>query len=333
MEDRDINSEAGAIALVSDGSAVCGLGNIGGREALPTIKVKAALISEYGGIDAVPLCLDTQETCEIVNTVKHISPSFGGVCLADISAPRCFEIEKRLKEELDIPAFHDNQHGTAIATGAAAVNALKLSGKDLSEARIVINGAGTVGNAIARLLCLLGARDVVVCDSKGIISAKRISEFGEDKLDLLELTNMEGLSGGLDKAIRSSDVFIGASAANALPRELIRTMRKKPAVFALASPVPEISPEDAKAAGAYVVCTGLAEYPNMIGGLLVTPGIFKGALEAGAKEITDEMKTAAALALAGLVSDEELSEEYILPPPGKEGLAETIAKAAAEAWK
>jgi len=321
------------IAVVSDGSAVPGLGNAGGRAALSAMIEKAILFKEFGGIEAFPICLDTQDTDEIIETVKHISPGFGGINLENISAPRCFEIEKRLGAELEIPVFHDNQHGTAIALGAAAVNAFKFSGKPLSGARTVICGAGTAGNAIAKMLWLLGVRDVVVCDSKGILSANRIPEFGEDKLDLLGFTNMEGLSGSLEKAVKNRDLFIGVSKPDILTGELVRTMKRKPVIFAMADPEPEISPESAKAAGASIVGTGRPDYPNRISNVLVFPGIFKGAMDSGATDVTEDMKVAAVYALAGLVSDEELSEEYILPPPGREGVCETVANAVAAAWK
>jgi len=321
------------IAVVSDGSAVPGLGNAGGRAALPAMIEKAILFREFGGIEAFPICLDTQDSEEIIETVKHISPGFGGICLEGISAPRCFEIEKRLKAELGVPVFHDNQHGTAIALSAAAVNAFKLSGKPLSEARTVICGAGAAGNATAKMLWLLGVRNVVVCDSKGILSANRIPEFGEDKLDILGFTNMEGLSGNLEKAVKSRDLFIGVSKPNVLTGALVREMRRNPVIFAMADPEPEIKPEDARVAGAAVVGTGQEDYPNRISNVLVFPGIFKGALDAGAADVTDDMKVAAVYALAGLVSDEELSEECILPPPGREDVCETVASAVAEAWK
>jgi len=319
------------VAVVSDGSAVPGLGNVGGRSALPVVRGKAFLFKEFGGIDAFPICLDTQDADEIVESVRHISPGFDGINLEDISAPRCFEIEKRLSTELDIPVFHDNQHGTAIAVAAAVLNAFKILEKPLSEVRAVICGAGASGNATAKMLCLLGVRDVVVCDSKGILCANRIPEFGEDKLDLIELTNRGGISGDIEEAVRGRDLFIGVSKPGALEKELVRTMGKNPVIFALASPAPEILPEAAKEAGAGIVGTGSPDYPNRVDNALVFPGVFKGAFHAGATDITDEMKLAAAYAIAEFVKDEDLTEEHVLPSSAE--VADSVAKAVAEAWK
>jgi len=320
------------VAVVSDGSAVPGLGNVGGRIALPIIRGKAFLFKEFGGIDAFPICLDTQNTDEIVESVRHISPGFDGINLEDISAPRCFEIEKRLNAELDIPVFHDNQHGTAIAVTAAAINAFKILEKPLTEVRAVICGAGASGNATAKMLCMLGMRDVVVCDSKGILCANRIPEFGEDKLDLIELTNREGVSGDLADAVRGRDLFIGVSKPGVLDKELVRTMGEDPVIFALASPGPKIRPEAAKEAGARIVGTGSPDYPNRVDNALVFPGIFKGAFIAGATDVTAEMKIAAAYALAEFVKDEYLTEEHLLPS-SVNGVSDAVAKAVSEAWK
>ena len=332
LEKGRLKIKADAIAIVSDGSAVLGSGNVGGLAALPVLKEKAKFFKEFGNVDAFPICLDTQDTEEIVKTVKNIAPGFGGICLENISAPRCFEIEKKLKEEIDIPVFHDNQHGTAIVVSAAVINAFKFLGRPYAEAKTVICGAGTAGNAIAKMLHLLGVRDVVICDSKGILSANRIPEFGEDKLELLEFTNKEGISGGLKEAVKGRDLFIGVSKPGVLSEDSVRTMAKNPVIFALSNPKPEILPEAAKAAGAHVVGTGKASYPNQINNVLVFPGIFKGALDAGATDVTDDMKTAAAWALAGLVSDEELAEDHVLPSAAGEGVSEIIAKAVYETW-
>ena len=330
---RRFSIKANTVAVVSDGSAVLGLGNIGGLASLPVMEGKAVLLKEFGGVDAFPICLDTQDIDEIVETVKNISPGFGGINLEDISAPRCFEIEKKLKEVLDIPVFHDDQHGTAAVVSAAVINAFRLLGKPLADVRTVISGAGAAGNAVAKMLNRLGMRDIVVCDSKGILSASRIPEFGEDKLELLELTNKEGLSGDLAKAVSGRDLFIGLSKPNVLSCEMVRSMKKDPVIFAMANPEPEIMPELAVEAGARIVGTGRSDFPNQINNALIFPGIFRGALDAGAKDITEAMKIAAAYALAGLVSDEELSEEYVLPPAFMEGVAGAVAKAVAEAWK
>jgi len=329
MIDMDIGK---TIAVVSDGSAVPGLGNVGGRVALPIIRGKAFLFKEFGGIDAFPICLDTQNTDEIVESVKHISPGFDGINLEDISAPRCFEIEKRLNADLDIPVFHDNQHGTAIAVTAAVINAFKILEKPLAEVSAVICGAGASGNAAAKMLCTLGMRDVVVCDSKGILCANRIPEFGEDKLDLIELTNREGISGDLEEAVRGRDLFIGVSKPGVLDKALVRTMGESPVIFALASPGPEILPEAAKEAGARIVGTGSPDYPNRVDNALVFPGIFKGAFDAGAAEVTMDMKIAAAYALAEFVKDEYLTEEHLLPASAN-GVSDAVAKAVSGAWK
>jgi len=329
---RRYSIKANAVAVVSDGSSVLGLGNIGGLAALPVMESKAVLFKEFGGIDAFPICLDTQDTDEIVETVKNIAPAFGGINLEDISAPRCFEIEKRLNAELDIPVFHNDQHGTAIACGAAVINSFKLIGKPLQDVRALVCGAGVCGSAIVKMLFLLGIRDIVVCDSKGILNATRLPEFGEDKIELLEMTNKEGLSGDLAKAIKDRDLFIGASKPNIVTGAMIGSMKKHPVVFATANPEPEIPQDLALAAGARVVGTGKPDFPNQISNLLVFPGLFRGVLDIGATDVTEEMKIAAAYALAGLVSDEELSDEYILPSVFKDGVADALAKAVADAW-
>ena len=329
---RRYTIKSNTVAVVSDGSAVPGIGNIGGLAALPAMEGKAVLLKEFGGVDAFPVCLDTQDVDEIVETVGHIAPAFGGICLEGISAPRCFEIEKRLVEGLDIPVFHDGRHGASIAVGAAVINAFRFLGKQLTYAHAVVSGAGAAGAAIAKTLYTLGIRDIVVCDSKGAIGATRLPEFGEDKLELLEFTNKEGLTGGLDEAVMGRDLFVGVSKPDVLTERMVRSMADDPVVFALSSPAPEIQPELAKAAGARVVGTGMPGAPNQVTGALASPGIFRGALDARASGITEAMRAAAMHALAGMVSDEELSEDHVLPSVFRDGLAAAVAGAVAEAW-
>ncbi|GHU63576.1 malate dehydrogenase [Clostridia bacterium] len=329
---RKYSIKANTVAVVSDGSAVLGLGNIGGLASLPVMEGKAVLFKEFGGVDAFPICLDTQDTDEIVETVRRIAPVFGGINLEDISAPRCFEVERRLKEILDIPVFHDDQHGTAVVVSAAVINAYRLQNRSLSDVKAVISGAGAAGNAVAKMLLNIGLRDIIVCDSRGIISMERFSEFGEDKMELLEITNKDNLVGTLLEAVRGRDLFIGVSRPGVLNGEMIRTMNPNPVIFAMSNPEPEILPEIAKAAGAGIVGTGRSDFPNQINNVLVFPGIFRGALDAAARDITESMKVAAAYALADIVSDEELSEDYVLPPAFKPGIADAIAAAVAAAW-
>jgi malate dehydrogenase (oxaloacetate-decarboxylating) len=329
----DVTSKPTMIAVVSDGSAVPGLGAIGASAALPVMEVKAALFKEFGGVDAFPICLDTQDADEIVETVKRIAPNFGGVNLENISAPRCFKIERRLKEELDIPVFHDERHGTAVAVSAAVINAFKLTVKPLAEVSAVICGAGAAGVAVAKMLTDLGVSDIVACDSKGVLSKDRFAELGEGKLELLALTNKDNLSGSLAEAVRGRDLFIGVSAPRVLTEEMVRVMAPEPVIFALSNPEPEITPDLAHAVGARIVGTGRPDFPNRIDNVLVFPGVFKGALAARATDITGEMKVAAAYALAGLVADDELSEDYVIPPATRPGVAEAIATAVAEAWR
>ena len=330
---RKYTIKANTIAVVSDGSAVAGLGNIGGLAALPLIEGKALLFKELGGVDAFPICLSTQDVDEIVLTVKNISPGFGGICLESIKAPECFEIEKRLREELDIPVFSDSGQGIAAAVCAAVINSFRLTGKSLSDVRAVVCGAGASGSAITKMLVQLGLRDLVICDSKGIISASRISEFEEDKLELLELTNKDGLSGNLQDAIKDRDLFIGVSKPGVLTEVMIRSMAKNPVIFTLSNPEPEISLEHAKAGGAGIVATGSSLSPNHISSMLISPGIFRGVLDADVSEITEEMLLAATRALATLVSDKELSEDSILPSVLSEDVAAAIAKVVAEIRK
>jgi malate dehydrogenase (oxaloacetate-decarboxylating) len=332
-EAYELTIKANMVAVISDGSAVLGLGNIGGLASIPVMEGKAVLFKEFGDVDAFPICLDTQDTEEIIETVRRIAPVFGGINLEDISAPRCFEIESRLKAALDIPVFHDDQHGTAVVVSAAVINAFKLAGRPLRTVRAVISGAGAAGTAVCKMLLQIGVRDIIACDSKGIISMERFSEFGEDKIRLLELTNKEGVSGTLADAVIGRDLFIGVSAPGILTEDMVKSMADDCVIFAMSNPEPEIMPDIAKAAGARVVGTGRSDFPNQINNVLVFPGIFKGALRARATDITEEMKVAAAYALAGLVSDDELTADYVIPPAFKEGVAETIATAVARSWE
>ena len=317
------------VAVVTDGSAVLGLGNIGALAGMPVMEGKCALFKAFAGVDAVPVCLATQDTEEIIATVRNIAPSYGGINLEDISAPRCFEIERRLKAELDIPVFHDDQHGTAVVLSAALINALKVVKKDISTARIVINGAGSAGVAIAEFLLLSGAGDLVVCDKAGVIGDS--DEFNPVQRELSRRTNPRGVKGKLSDAAIGADVFIGVSVAGALSEADVRLMARDAVVFAMANPVPEIDPSAAKRAGARVVATGRSDHPNQINNVLAFPGIFRGALDARAKDITDDMQLAAARAIAGLVSDEELSEDYILPRAFDPRIAPAVARAVAAA--
>ena len=317
-----------SVAVVTDGSAVLGLGNIGALAGMPVMEGKCVLFREFAGIDAVPVCLATQDTEEIIATVKNIAPTYGGINLEDISAPRCFEIERRLKEEVDIPVFHDDQHGTAVVLAAALINALKVVEKDLSTARIVINGAGSAGVAITEFLLSLGARDIVVCDRAGVLEREG-EVFNEVQRDLAARTNPRGVKGVLSDAVRGADVFVGVSVKDVLKPDDVRAMAKDAVVFAMANPSPEIMPDLAKAAGARVVATGRSDYPNQINNVLAFPGIFRGALDARAKDITAEMQIAAARAIAGLVSDGELNEEYILPRAFDKRIAPAVAAAVA----
>ena len=326
---RKYTIKANSVAVISDGSSVAGLGNLGGLASLPMIEGKALSFKKFGNIDAFPLCLSTRDIDEIILTVKNISPCFGGICIDGISAPGCFEIEKRLRADLDIPVFNDSGQGIAAAVGAAVINSCKLLDKPLSDVRTVVCGAGAAGNAVTRTLIRLGMKDLVVCDSGGILSAARISEFGEDKLELLELTNKEGISGNLQDAIKDRDLFIGVSKPDILSEVMVRSMAKDPVIIALANPEPEILPDPAKAAGARIAATGSPAFPNQISSILVSPGIFRGALDAGLPVITDEMADEAARTLAGLIDEGDLSEDKILPSVFEEGVAEVIAKAVA----
>lgn len=319
------------VAVVTDGSAVLGLGNIGPKAALPVMEGKAVLFKSFAGVDAFPICLDTNDVDKIVETVKLLEPVFGGVNLEDISSPRCFEIEERLKEELEIPVFHDDQHGTAIVTVAGLVNALKLVGKKMSDIKVVANGAGAAGIAIIKLLHSYGVKDIILCDTKGAIFEGRKEGMNAIKEEVAKFTNKEMTAGTLEEVIVGADVFIGVSVEGALSQEMIKSMNKDPIIFAMANPVPEIMPEEAKAVGARVVGTGRSDFPNQVNNVLAFPGIFRGALEVRAKEINMEMKRAAVSAIAGLVSDDELSEDYVIPAPFDPRVAPEVAAAVAKA--
>lgn len=314
------------IAVVSDGSAVLGLGNIGPAAALPVMEGKAVLFKEFGGVNAFPICLDTQDVDEIVTAVKQLAPTFGGINLEDISAPRCFEIEQRLKDELDIPVFHDDQHGTAIVVLCGVINALRITGKRVEDCRIVVNGSGAAGIAIAKLLLLYGFTHLIICDSRGIVSSKS-ERLNDVKREMLACTNEDDLSGTLADALVGADIFVGVSAPKAVTADMVASMNEDAILFALANPVPEIYPDEAKAAGARIVGTGRSDFPNQINNVIAFPGIFKGALEGRAKAITEDMKLAAARALAALVSDEELCEDFIMPEPFDSRAAEVVSRA------
>lgn len=321
--------KANTVAVVSDGSAVLGLGNIGALAAMPVMEGKAVLFKEFGGVNAVPICLDTQDTEEIIKTVVNIAPAFGGINLEDISAPRCFEIENRLKELLDIPVFHDDQHGTAIVVLAGIINALKVTGKKKEECRVVVNGAGSAGVAITKLLLTYGFPHITMCDINGIIS-KESEGLNWMQKEMAEVTNLESRTGTLSDALKGADIFVGVSAPGIVSQEMVSSMNRDAILFAMANPVPEIMPDLAKAAGAKVVGTGRSDFPNQVNNVIAFPGIFKGALEGRAAQITEEMKLAAAEAIAGLVPDETLSEDNILPEAFDPCVAETVSRAIRE---
>ena len=318
-------SKGNMVAVVTDGTAVLGLGDIGPEAGLPVMEGKCALFKQFGGIDAFPVCLDTKDVDEIVETVVRIAPSFGGINLEDISAPRCFEVEEKLKRRLSIPVFHDDQHGTAIVLLAALINSLKIVKKNRETIKVVINGTGAAGSAIGKLLMEYGVRNVLFCDRFGIVTNETATNEVQRKL--AKISNPEKICGSLADALIQADVFIGVSTGNCVSEEMIASMNKDACVFPMANPTPEISVDLAKKAGARIVGTGRSDYPNQINNLLVFPGIFKGALEVRSKEINEEMKIAAAIAIASLVKEEELSEEYILPTVFTEGVAEAVAGA------
>ncbi|MBO7387173.1 MAG: NAD-dependent malic enzyme, partial [Lachnospiraceae bacterium] len=318
--------KSNTIAVVSDGSAVLGLGNIGPHAAMPVLEGKAVLFKEFGGVNAVPICLDTQDTEEIIKAVTYLAPGFGGINLEDISAPRCFEIETRLKEILDIPVFHDDQHGTAIVVLAGIINALKIVKKEKEACKIVVNGAGAAGIAITKLLLNYGFKNILLCDRSGIIYRGR-DGLNSAKEEIANITNPNNDKGNLADGLVNADIFIGVSAPGVVTAEMVKTMNKDAIIFAMANPVPEIMPDVAKAAGARIIGTGRSDFPNQINNVVAFPGIFKGALEGRAKQITEEMKMAAALAIASLVSDDELNEDNIMPEPFNPKVAEAVSEA------
>ena len=318
------------VAVVTDGSAVLGLGDIGPEAGMPVMEGKCVLFKLFADVDAFPICIRSKDVDEIVNTIKLISGSFGGINLEDISAPRCFEIERRLKAECDIPVFHDDQHGTAVVTLAALINALKIVGKDMKDISVVVNGAGAAGIAVTRLLMAVGLKNVILCDRMGAIYEGR-EDLNAEKAEMAKHTNPERKKGSLKDVIAGADVFIGLSAAGMLTKEMVKTMARDPIVFAMANPVPEIMPDEAKEAGARVVGTGRSDFANQINNVLAFPGIFRGALDVRARDINEEMKIAAAYAIASLVSDDELNEEYIIPAPFDKRVGEAVAQAVARA--
>ncbi len=321
--------KANTVAVVSDGSAVLGLGNIGPYAAMPVMEGKAVLFKEFGDVNAVPICLDTQDTQEIIDTVVRIAPGFGGINLEDISAPRCFEIESKLKELLDIPVFHDDQHGTAIVVLAGIINALKVVGKKKEDCKVVVNGDGSAGIAISKLLLKYGFKDLTICGLYGILS-NDVKDLNWAQKEMAQVTNLEGKNGVLADAMVGADIFIGVSAPNIVTKEMVDSMNKDAIIFAMANPTPEIMPDLAKEAGARVVGTGRSDFPNQVNNVVAFPGIFKGALEGRAKQITEEMKLAAANAIASLVPDDQLSENFILPEAFNPEVSEVVSKAVKE---
>lgn len=318
--------KANTVAVVSDGSAVLGLGNIGAYAAMPVMEGKCVLFKEFGDVNAVPICLDTQDTEEIIQTVKNIAPCFGGINLEDISAPRCFEIEERLKKMLDIPVFHDDQHGTAIVVLAGIINGLRVTGKKKEDCKVVVNGAGSAGVAITKLLLNYGFPNVTMCDKEGIIGPDYPS-LNWMQQEMTKVTNLNHATGTLADALKGADIFVGVSAPGIVSAEMVASMNKDSILFAMANPVPEIMPDVAKAAGARIVGTGRSDFPNQVNNVVAFPGIFRGALEGHAKQITEEMKLAAAEAIAGLVSDEQLSDDFIMPEAFDPRVADVVSKA------
>lgn len=327
----DYTIKGNLVAVVSDGTAVLGLGDIGPEASLPVMEGKALLLKRFANIDAFPICLDTKDVDEIVNIVKAISPTFGGINLEDISAPRCFEIEQRLREECNIPVFHDDQHGTAIVVGAGLLNALKIVNKNISDIKIAINGAGAAGIAIVKLLKEIGVEHIVMCDSKGIIYKGRQEGMNPMKDDIAEITNQAGSQGSLKDALTGADVFIGVSVANVLTKELIDCMATDPIVFAMANPNPEIMPNLAKEYGVRVIATGRSDYPNQVNNVLAFPGIFRGALNVRATDINDSMKLAATYAIASLIDEADLTEDYIIPNAFDSRITQAVADAVSRA--
>ena len=329
----ELTRRSNLVAVVTDGTAVLGLGDIGPEAGMPVMEGKCALFKAFGDVDAIPLCIRSKEVSDIVNTVKLLAGSFGGVNLEDISAPRCFEIEKQLKECCDIPIFHDDQHGTAVVTLAAMLNALKVVGKKLDEIRVVTSGAGAAGIAIIKLLISMGLKDVVLFDRNGAIYKGRPEGMNPMKDEMAEITNQQMRKGSLEEVIKGADVFIGVSAPGCVTPEMVKSMAKDPIIFPMANPTPEIMPDEAKAAGAAVVGTGRSDFPNQINNVLAFPGIFRGALDVRASDINDEMKIAAAKAIASFVTDDKLSADYIIPSALDKTVAQAVAKAVAQAAK
>lgn len=327
----DYTMKGNLVAVVSDGTAVLGLGNIGPEAAMPVMEGKAVLFKSFAGVDAFPICLNTTDPEKIIETVKLLEPTFGGVNLEDIAAPACFEIEERLKKETNIPIFHDDQHGTAIVTAAGLINALRVVNKSLDEIRVVANGAGAAGIAIIKLLLSMGVKDVIMCDTKGIVYEGRTFGMNPIKEEMAKITNREKLEGTLADAIKGADVFIGVSVAGAVTQEMVKSMNRDPIIFAMANPTPEIMPDEAKAAGAAVIGTGRSDFPNQVNNVLAFPGIFRGALDTRATCINEEMKLAAVYAIADLISEEELSAEMVIPAPFDPRVAPQVAAAVAKA--
>ncbi|WP_303660320.1 NADP-dependent malic enzyme [Salipaludibacillus sp. LMS25] len=327
----DYTIKGNTVGVVSDGTAVLGLGNIGPEAAMPVMEGKAVLFKSFAGVDAFPICLNTTDVEAIVETVKRMEPTFGGINLEDIAAPRCFEIEERLKKEMNIPVFHDDQHGTAIVTAAGLLNALTISGKKMAEIKVVVNGAGAAGIAIIKLLMSMGCKYFILCDSKGAIYDGRPYGMNQLKQDMALVTNLEKREGTLEEIIKGTDVFIGVSVAGALTKEMVKSMNDNPIIFAMANPVPEIMPEEAKEAGASVIGTGRSDFPNQVNNVLAFPGIFRGALDVYATHINEEMKIAAVKAIAGLVGESELNEDYVIPAPFDGRVAPAVAKSVARA--
>lgn len=327
----DYTIKGNTVGVVTDGSAVLGLGNIGASASLPVMEGKSILLKNFAGVDSFPIALKTNDVDEIVNTVKLMTPVFGGINLEDISAPRCFEIEERLKKEVDIPVFHDDQHGTAIVTLAGLINAIKLTGRKLSSIKVVLNGAGAAGVAIVKLLHSFGVKDMIMCDSRGAIYEGRKSGMNPIKEEVAKFTNINNIEGNLVDVIEDADVFIGVSVENAVTKEMVHSMKEDPIIFAMANPTPEIMPDVAHEAGVKVIGTGRSDFPNQVNNVLAFPGIFRGALDVQSTHINEEMKKAAVLAIADIVTDEELSPEYVIPDAFHPEVAPTVAEKVAEA--
>lgn len=327
----EYTAKGNMVAVVTNGTAVLGLGDIGAAAGLPVMEGKAVLFKAFAGVDAFPICLDSKDPDEIVNAVRLLEPVFGGVNLEDISAPACFEIESKLKKVTNMPIFHDDQHGTAIVVCAAMINALKIVGKDASELRVVINGAGAAGIAVCKLLMTLGVNDIILCDSKGAVYEGRTEGMNPYKEEIAKITNRDKLSGKLADVMKGADVFIGLSIAGCVTREMVSSMAEDPMIFAMANPIPEIMPDEARAAGAKVIATGRSDFPNQINNVLAFPGVFRGALDARATDINEEMKLAAAYAISEIITDEELDPEYVIPAPFDERVAPAVAASVAEA--